>query len=230
MLERVKKLLWRGAALSAISPTGLSCEALEREEMRRRWRAVRSRLAAVGLNAAAIVLLFFLAAQGLNRALVDTRGELQGIRGEKVLLELQVERLSTIQEHSARYEIPADLAATIFDAAVGEGLEPELAFRLVEIESSFRQRAVSPAGAIGYTQLRPSTARTLEPGVTEADLFDPETNLRLGFRYLVRLLERYDGDLRLALLAYNRGPTRVGELLAEGEDPGNGYARRVIGE
>src|SRR5213078_4186688 len=90
----------------------------------------------------------------------------------------------------------------------------------------------SGVGAIGYTQVLPSTARLYEPGLTTAQLYDRGTNLRLGFRYLRDLLERYEGNadakLRLALLAYNRGPARVQELLDAGKDPQNGYAAALM--
>ncbi len=89
---------------------------------------------------------------------------------------------------------------------------------------------MSSAGAIGFTQLRPSTARWLDPAVETQDLFEAETNLHLGFRYFRYLLDEYNGDTRLALLAYNRGPTRVGRLLTRGIDPANGYAKAVMGE
>jgi soluble lytic murein transglycosylase-like protein len=52
-------------------------------------------------------------------------------------------------------------------------------------------------------------------------------NLRLGFRYLRMMLEQYDGDLHLALLAYNRGPGRVDGILRAGGDPNNGYSSNV---
>jgi soluble lytic murein transglycosylase-like protein len=78
----------------------------------------------------------------------------------------------------------------------------------------------------------PSTARLYEPGLTTPQLYDRTTNLHLGFRYLRDLLERYDGHpegrLRLALLAYNRGPARVEQLLDAGRDPQNGYSTTVM--
>jgi soluble lytic murein transglycosylase-like protein len=64
--------------------------------------------------------------------------------------------------------------------------------------------------------------------LTVQQLYDRDTNLRLGFRYLRDLLDRYGANLRLALLAYNRGPGRVEELLGAGKDPQNGYATRVM--
>lgn len=144
------------------------------------------------------------------------------------LYRFEAERFQSIVEKSADYRIPADLAREVHDTAREVGLDPEIAFRMVEIESAFRRRAVSSAGAVGLTQIKPSTARWLMPSVTRRELFDTRINLRLGFRYLRVLLDRYDGDVRLALLAYNRGPTRVGSDLAMGRDPSNGYARSVM--
>lgn len=165
----------------------------------------------------------------LAGSLERTEAELESARGKLAVRHIQLQRLEDVHEASARHGIPADLAASIHDIARAEGLEPELAFRLVETESSFRRTAVSRAGAVGYTQIKPSTAAWLRPGTARADLFDTETNLRLGFRYLSQLMERYgEEDPRLALLAYNQGPNRVGHLLAMGRDPGNGYARRIL--
>jgi soluble lytic murein transglycosylase-like protein len=73
----------------------------------------------------------------------------------------------------------------------------------------------------------PNTAFWLQPGLTRDQLFEQDTNLRLGFRYLRMMLQQYSGDLHLALLAYNRGPGRVDEILRAGGDPSNGYSLRV---
>jgi soluble lytic murein transglycosylase-like protein len=157
---------------------------------------------------------------------------LAAARGELTLARLQLDRAQAIIEYSTRYGIPADLAAAIYDAALAEGVEPGLAFCLVEVESHFTPTAKSRAGAIGYTQILPSTARLYEPGLSIRQLYDRRTNLHLGFRYLRDLLERYQGapaeQLRLALLAYNRGPGRVQALLDAGLDPKNGYASDVM--
>lgn len=94
-----------------------------------------------------------------------------------------------IGESARRYELDALLLAA-----------------LVEAESSFLPDAVSPVGAVGLTQVMPATARWLgQPG----DLKDPTANLEVGARYLRQLLDRFDGDLELALAAYNAGPTAV---------------------
>ena len=72
------------------------------------------------------------------------------------------------------------------------------------------------------------TARFYDRSVTQARLMQRDVNLRLGFRYLRDLLSQFDGDMHLALLAYNRGPGRVEQILAEGGDPGNGYSSAVL--
>jgi soluble lytic murein transglycosylase-like protein len=126
------------------------------------------------------------------------------------------------------YNVTPSLADAIHSAAVEAGIAPEVAFGLVRTESAFRNSATSHVGAIGLTQLMPATARWLEPGTTRKDLRDPETNVRIGLRYLARLIDRYDGDTRLALTAYNRGPGTVDRVLRRGGDPDNGYADKVL--
>ncbi len=83
-------------------------------------------------------------------------------------------------------------------------LSPALIEAVVWQESRWRENAVSPAGARGLAQLMPGTAGEL--GVN-AD--DPLANLEGGARYLREQLDRFDGDLELALAAYNAGPGRV---------------------
>jgi soluble lytic murein transglycosylase-like protein len=157
------------------------------------------------------------------------RHDLEAARGALSVAQLQLARADAILGYSTTYRIPADLTVAIHDIAVAEGIEPSLAFSLVQVESHFDSLARSPAGAIGYTQVLLSTARLYEPGITERQLYDRDTNLRLGFRYLRDLLERYPaGDPGLALLAYNRGPARVDKLLDAGLDPQNGYATTVL--
>lgn len=128
-----------------------------------------------------------------------------------------------------RYGISPQLARTIHRAAETEGLDPELGFRLVRAESGFNPRARSHAGALGLTQLMPSTARWLDRRMTSREaIMEPEPNLRAGFGYLRRLIDKYQ-NLNLALLAYNRGEGAVDRDLRRGRDPENGYTRYVLG-
>jgi soluble lytic murein transglycosylase-like protein len=141
---------------------------------------------------------------------------------------LERERELVVASFAKEFSIPVGLAANIHSAALEENIAPRVAFGLVKAESSFRPRVVSPVGAVGLTQLLPSTARWLVPGTTRSDLMTPETNLQVGFKYLRYLLDKYDGDEKLALTAYNRGPGTVNKLLKSGADPDNGYAEKVL--
>ena len=177
--------------------------------------------------------LFVLCAAMLVSAVPPLRGVMDALRST-VVTAIEVSRSSdanrvAIAAYALRYGISYDLAATIQEIAHEEGVDPELAFRLVEVESDFRERAVSPVGARGLTQLMPRTAESLQPGLTVEAICDRETNLRLGFRYLRGLLDRYDGRIAEALHAYNRGPGTVNRILSAGGDPANGYADKVLG-
>ena len=161
---------------------------------------------------------------GSDRALT---ARLDSMRGELDLAKAQLDRSAKIFEFSSRYKIGADLAANIVDVSSAEGIDPELAFRLVKLESDFNPRATSPVGAIGLTQVMPATARYYVKGITRDGLYDPTTNLRVGFRYLRGLVREYHGDVNLVLLVYNRGPVAVAKARAEGDNPSNGYDRIV---
>ena len=151
--------------------------------------------------------------------------QLDSARGELSLAQAQLDRANKIIGYSTQYGINAELASNIVDVARAEGIDPDLAFRLVKLESDFNPRATSPVGALGLTQLMPSTARFYDKGITAQKLFDPRTNLRIGFRYLRGLVDEYDGNVRTALLVYNRGPVAVAKSKAQGDNPSNGYDR-----
>jgi soluble lytic murein transglycosylase-like protein len=155
---------------------------------------------------------------------VRTRNLLAGPEGSGA----ELLRWNAVFTYARRYRISMELARLVHDIALDEGIEPELAFRLVRLESRFDPTVVSHAGAVGLTQVMVGTARHFQPGITAEELTDPATNLRIGFRYLRGLVREHRGDLRLALLTYNRGPVAVQAALANGEDPANGYERVVM--
>jgi soluble lytic murein transglycosylase-like protein len=138
--------------------------------------------------------------------------------------------LARAGEYAQKYDIEEALASQIIETALAEGVDPDLAFRLVRTESVFRPAARGPGGTLGLTQLLPSTARAVDRTLrTEAQILDPVTNLRTGFRYLKMMIQKYEGDVRLGLLAYNRGEGTVDRALRQGRDPENGYSGRVLG-
>jgi soluble lytic murein transglycosylase-like protein len=153
---------------------------------------------------------------------LKAREAVQSSAGELELTRLRLARAEAVMEYSAQYGIPANLAELIFDAASREGLDPELGFRLVKVESGFNVKARSRANAFGLAQVQLATARFYEADITTEQLLEPETNLKIGFRYLRYLMENYE-DINLALLAYNRGPSRIKDLIEAGRDPDNGY-------
>ncbi|HEX6042754.1 transglycosylase SLT domain-containing protein [Longimicrobium sp.] len=139
-----------------------------------------------------------------------------------------------IEAMADRYHITRAMARMVHDAAVEVGLDPELGFRLVRVESVFDPDAVGAGGAAGLVQMMPGTARDLDPKVdTRRELMDPRTNMRLGFGYLRDMIERYEDHgpdaVRLGVIAYNRGEIAVDRALRRGADPENGYGRRILG-
>jgi soluble lytic murein transglycosylase-like protein len=113
-----------------------------------------------------------------------------------------LEHEETIRKYAERHELPAWLVAGI-----------------IRQESAFDIRATSPVGARGLMQLMPATARELcdKEGVPYgADrIYDPELNIRLGTAYFRHLLDRFDGNVELALAGYNGGPNRIARLWRE---------------
>lgn len=93
----------------------------------------------------------------------------------------------------------------IAKAADEHQLDPALIRAVIHAESSFRPSVVSRKGAVGLMQLMPSTA--LQLGISDATV--PEHNIAAGSRYLAQLLKQHNGDLPLALAAYNAGSSNV---------------------
>ncbi len=150
---------------------------------------------------------------------------------EDAAVKAESPRETKISEKVQKYQkmgLDRDLAESIYDIALENDIDPDVAFGLVRTESEFKSYATSHVGAMGLTQLMPKTADWLRPGTRESDLRDPEVNLSIGFKYLRQLIDKYEGDERLALLAYNRGPGTVDRVLDRGGNPDNGYAEAVF--
>ena len=98
-----------------------------------------------------------------------------------------------------------DYKAAIEEAAATYNVPAKLIEAVIKQESGFNPKAVSSAGATGLMQLMPSTAKFL--GVTDAK--NPVQNIMGGTKYLRQMLDKFDGDMSLALAAYNAGPGNV---------------------
>jgi soluble lytic murein transglycosylase-like protein len=93
----------------------------------------------------------------------------------------------------------------IVEAARRAGIDPALVHAVIGVESAYNAKAVSHKGAVGLMQVVPGTARRF--GVD--NLLNPKANIRAGTQYLSHLMRVFDGDLRLALAAYNAGEYAV---------------------
>ena len=98
-----------------------------------------------------------------------------------------------------------ELTPLITSAAQQHKLEPRLLRGVIEQESGFHACAMSAKGAMGLMQLMPATVDQFKVD----DVFDPKQNIEAGATYLRQLLDKYKDDVKLALAAYNAGPTTV---------------------
>lgn len=143
--------------------------------------------------------------------------------------------LRVVRQHrrSASDAWCARLADAVYEESLRAEIDPLLVAAIVARESSFQSRAVSQAGAVGLMQIRPFVAEdvaashALDWSGVEM-LHDPAINVRLGISYYKQLLDRFDGNERIALTAYNVGPTRVSLAVRAGTFAANRYARDVL--
>ena len=119
----------------------------------------------------------------------------------------------------------SQLEPLIANAAKRWGLEPNLLRSVMKQESGFQPCAISPKGAMGLMQVMPATAFQFNL----SNPFDPVQNVDAGARLLKQLLDRYNGNLPLALGAYNAGPARVDEAGGVPHIPETtGYIEKVL--
>ncbi len=137
-----------------------------------------------------------------------------------------LDRLPSLEVDGARR-----LGEAVREEASDAGLDPVLVLAVIGVESAWEPGAVSGRGARGLMQLRSlaMAGEERDAGLSPGDPHDPFHNVRMGIRYLGRMVDVF-GDEDLALVAYNAGPTRLASYLqAVGEVPDSlwAYARRV---
>ncbi len=106
-----------------------------------------------------------------------------------------------------KYLYPQDYKEYVEKYSKMYGVEEELIYAMIKEESNFDKDANSHKSAIGLMQLVQDTADEvgLELGIENVDLRDPETNIQIGTKYLSDLIEKYDGNIKFAIVAYNAG-------------------------
>ena len=150
-----------------------------------------------------ILLVFSLIAYPKDRILTDTPPLLKESRPYKAevtgnLIKKYVKHLDTSKRERIYNHI-------IIEAGNKYGIDPALLKAIIMAESGYNHLAISKKGAVGLMQLMPQTADAL--GVE--DIYDPHHNVHGGAKYFRQLLNKFNGNLELALAAYNAGTTKV---------------------
>lgn len=175
---------------------------------------MKRRIFEVSVVWACLVLSVFLvmSAQRLEETMRLQRAHNQSTILAEHLTRHQVDSIDVayVVKWSNEYNVGYGLTEKILEYSREFGIPYKLAFNLIRTESGFKPCIVSWAGAVGLTQVMPATARYLDHDITSREqLCDPDINLRLGFTYLTRMIDRFDQDTALALSAYNGGPGNV---------------------
>jgi soluble lytic murein transglycosylase-like protein len=120
-------------------------------------------------------------------------------------LQEQADKVSESTENDSETDAENMFDPIIIQAAHCHGIDPALIKAIIKAESQYNPNAVSKRGAKGLMQLMPRTAESV--GVE--DLFDPEHNINGGTLYFKQMLTRFEGEIDLALAAYNAGAATV---------------------
>ena len=126
-----------------------------------------------------------------------------------------------IQDMVLKMIYPQKYAELVNQYAKENDLDPLLIYAIMKAESNFKQDVVSNSGAVGLMQLMESTAQEMADDLaieipTKESLFDPELNIQIGTYYFAYLLGVYEGNIYLALTAYNAGIGNVNTWIEEG--------------
>jgi soluble lytic murein transglycosylase-like protein len=204
-------------------------------DIRKSFKAGRSLflLLFFALSVSLVSVSFWFATSVYSEAdLLDSTHGGTGISAEAVQLDY-ITSILAASKTGLSPEEERELAAVILEASNANSVDPLLVMAIIEIESTYYNRARSHKGAIGLMQIMPDTGIWVA-GMLDVDwhgtstLYDPLTNVRLGTRYFSMLQERFDNDTHLSLAAYNAGPTRVAKSIRRGKRTPVRYANKVL--
>lgn len=148
-----------------------------------------------------------------------------------------VTKIQTILDREATRldaETRNKLESTILQLAADYNFDPLLIMAVMHVESRFQPQAKSFAGALGLMQVRPIVVREVASQLQIAPHDHPkllssiEFNVRVGVHYLDFLRKKFKGDLKKALMAYNRGPTAAARSYGGRPAPDGGYQGKVL--
>lgn len=127
-------------------------------------------------------------------------------------------------------EVIAQIVDALFEAQTQVNIDPTLLLAIMEEESGYNMRASSSSGARGLMQILPSTGKLMakELFIPKPNLHDPVQNVKIGSAYLANLRDYFEGNMPLALSAYNVGPARIRRLLDAGKIPRLKYANKIL--
>ncbi len=161
---------------------------------------------------------------GLQYLSAEFEGRQQAIREILEVLERHPTGLASVTKE--------ELAEVIYEEATRHNLDPKFILAIIAIESSFQNWSVSEQGAKGLMQIMPYVAESLaqELGIEysgDRTLFNPYLNIKMGTYYLTQLTKDFN-DIRLALAAYNYGPTYIKGLIEKKEGIPLNYNRKFL--
>jgi soluble lytic murein transglycosylase-like protein len=173
---------------------------------------------------AALFLVIFLLSFHLPPVNFESRNRQETIREIFAVLERHPTGLANVTKE--------ELAEVIYEEAIRHNQDPKFILAVIAIESEFKTWAVSVKGAKGLMQIMPEVGEFLaqEIGIEwsgDRTLFNPFLNIRMGVYYLSQLTDHFN-DPRIALTAYNYGPTYVQDLIQRNEGLPPNYCRRIL--
>lgn len=190
------------AAAQETTTTQTFSEALENATKATAALAIDALVAASSSGAVNVsTVQTFFDRHGININLSDNNSVTAALTANAEILN----NTTTVSDRAYTVTCPDELNQYFDEAASAYGVDAKLLKAIAKQESNFTSNAVSSSGAIGVMQLMPQTAQSL--GVTDA--YDARQNIMGGAKYISSLISKYDGDISLALAAYNAGSGNV---------------------